>query len=112
MSTDHCNQLISVGVCAERGATVAVRMMSSPVADFDLSMASSGTYRIVVGGQVHGLWAPGLGRMIISERIGRNGRPESILVGCLPNQGALMGVLLSLHDLQVPLLSLEFLHSD
>ena len=86
--------------------------MSSPAGDTDLGMTSAGTYRIVVRGPLHGFWIPDLARMIISERSGAGGCTESVLVGSLPGQVALVRVLLALHKLGVPLLSLELLHPD
>ena len=74
--------------------------------EFDLPA----TYRIRVKGYLDDSWSDRLGGMEISAIDQAEGAPESILVGWLPDQAALCGVLNALYNLHLSLLSVEVLN--
>ena len=74
-----------------------------------LTLEMPATYRICVQGFLEKRWADRLGDMHITTRNQENQAPVSILIGRMLDQAELMGVLNSLYELQVPLLSVELL---
>ena len=67
-------------------------------------------YRIQVQGYLDGTWSDRLGGLTImvnSEPV--NGAPATTLFGRLRDQTDLIGVLNTLYDLHLPLLSVEYL---
>ena len=76
-----------------------------------LTMNGPATYRIIVRGTVDPTWANRLGGMSISENLHAEGDTETILVGRLPDQAALSGVLNVLYDLHLPVVSADCLES-
>ena len=64
------------------------------------------TYRIRVQGHLDESWSDRLGGMTITTTEA-DGTPVSILTDRLRDQAALLGVLNTLYDLQLPLLSVE-----
>jgi hypothetical protein len=65
------------------------------------------TYRIRVQGHLDEIWADRLGGMAITSVKAPNEPPVIILVGNLQDQAALSGVLNTLYELHLPLLSVE-----
>ncbi len=65
------------------------------------------TYRIRVLGQIRPTWYDRFEGMSIDTRPGPQDRPVTTLHGTLPDQAALMGVINSLYDLRLPVLSVE-----
>ena len=76
------------------------------------SMASPGLYRIRVQGILVPRWSDRVGGMSITTQTPEGGTAETILVGRLPDQAALSGVLSTLYDLGLPLLSVECLDTQ
>ena len=76
--------------------------------DFD----RPGTYQIRVKGRLDASWSDRLGGMEISTVDRAEGAPETNLVGWLPDQAALSGVLNALYGLHLPLLSVELMHLE
>ena len=70
---------------------------------FDLPAA----YRIRVKGYLDDLWSDRLGGMEISAIDRAESGPETMLVGWLPDQAALCGVLNALYNLHLSLVSVE-----
>ena len=64
-------------------------------------------YQIVVRGTLDAGWSDRLGGMAISTVSQVEGTPATILLGELADQSALVGVLNTLHDLGLPLVSVE-----
>jgi hypothetical protein len=67
-------------------------------------------YRIQVQGYLDGTWADRLGGLTImvnSEPV--NGARATTLSGCIRDQADLIGVLNTLYDLHLPVLSVEYL---
>jgi hypothetical protein len=64
-------------------------------------------YRIRVQGALDQTWSDALSGMIIAPSPARGDPPVTILVGYLTDQAALSGVLNSLYELRLPLLSVE-----
>ena len=77
-----------------------------------LSLGTPATYRILVLGELDQSWSDRLAGMDISvdahEEVGR----VSTLMGLLRDQAELSGVLNSLYELHMPLLSVKVLRSD
>ena len=72
-----------------------------------LKLETPATYRIRIQGQIESSWADRLGGMAITCDTCIDKPPVATLVGYLIDQAALSGVLNSLYDLQLPLLSVE-----
>ena len=68
---------------------------------------SPATYRVRVRGVLDNSWSDRLGGMEITFIARATGPPETVLVGWLPDQAALCGVLNALYDLHLSLLSVE-----
>ena len=65
------------------------------------------TYRIRVQGRLDDTWADRLGGMAITSTTTKEKLPVTLLVGHLIDQAALSGVLNTLYELHLPLLSVE-----
>lgn len=65
------------------------------------------TYRICVQGILGKRWSDRLGGVSITTTDRANEAPVTILSGQMADQAALSGVLNTLHDLRLPLLSVE-----
>ncbi len=74
-----------------------------------LRIYTPATYRIQVQGILDESWADRLGGMTITTATQADGAPVSTLMDRLPDQAALLGVLNTLYDLHLPLLSVEYL---
>jgi hypothetical protein len=75
-------------------------------------MQTSQVYRITVEGRLDENWAQQLGGMSIDHGNGDGGQPLTTLVGSLADRSALIGVLNTLHDLNLTLLSVEVVGDD
>ncbi len=75
-------------------------------------MEASITYRIRVEGRLDDRWAEQLGGMSIQHGNGDGGEPITTLIGSLADRSALLGVLNTLHDLNLTLLSVEVVDDD
>jgi hypothetical protein len=65
------------------------------------------TYQIRVQGSVPENWTDRLGEMTITTNCDSDEPPETTLSGRLADQSALFGVLITLYDLHLPILSVE-----
>ena len=70
-------------------------------------MKGPATYRIIVQGAIDPSWASRLSGMQISEKQSAEGGIETILVGRLPDQAALSGVLNALYEMHLPVVSAD-----
>ena len=70
-----------------------------------LTMHGPAVYRIHVRGRVDPRQSERLAGMQLTEIYGSNGTPETILVGRLLDQAALAGLLESLYEMHLPVLS-------
>ena len=75
------------------------------------TMGGPATYRIRIRGYLDARWSDRIGGMEITQSHGPDGEAESVLVGRLLDQAALSGVLNTLYDLHLPLVSVEFVDS-
>ncbi len=66
-----------------------------------------GSYRILIRGTLDADWSDRLGGMTISATQLVDGASATTLIGELADQSALVGVLNTLHDLGLPLVSVE-----
>lgn len=73
------------------------------------TMHEPATYRIRVRGRLGPDWSDRVGGMEITEAGGPKGDTQTILSGRLADQSSLAGVLNTLHDLQLPVISVECL---
>jgi len=64
-------------------------------------------YRIRVGGSLDPSWSDRLGGLHIAHHPGTTGTAETLLEGRLEDEAALAGVLNTLFELMVPILSAE-----
>ena len=78
----------------------------------DLSMDFPANYRISVHGGVDEAWFEYYDHMTIKIEAGSMKRPLSTLTGQVIDQSALMGILNHLYDLQLPLISVEYLFEE
>lgn len=72
-----------------------------------LEFDRSATYQIRVKGHLDDSWSDRMGGMEIRAIDQAEGGPETILVGWLPDQAALCGVLNALYNLHLSLRSVE-----
>jgi hypothetical protein len=76
------------------------------------TMQGPAIYRICVRGKLDKSWSDRIGGMQVTETVGSDGQPETILVGRLADQAALSGILNTLYELHLPVLSVECLASE
>ena len=76
------------------------------------SFDKPGKYCVTVEGVVDKSWSARLGGMKINTRTHWDNRQVTTLVGEMIDQAALAGVLNTLYELHLTLLSVEFLKSD
>ena len=76
------------------------------------TMHGPAIYRIHVRGRLDAGWSDRVGGMQITETRAAEGQTETILVGRLADQAALSGILNSLYELHLPVLSAECLDSE
>ncbi len=69
-------------------------------------------YRIRVRGRLDASWSDRIGGMQVTETRGPDGQVETILVGRLPDQAALAGILQSLYELHLPVVTAECVSSE
>lgn len=84
--------------------------MSDPSVNH-LTFDSKCTYRIRVRGQISPIWADRLGGMTVCPESHECGLAITMLQGELLDQAALAGVLNTLYELHLPVLSVELLSS-
>jgi hypothetical protein len=72
-----------------------------------MRLCEPATYVILVGGALDPDWSERLGGMRIRV-IDADRQATTELIGSVPDQSALLGILEMLHDLGMPVLSLEF----
>ena len=75
----------------------------------EIKLETPAIYRIRVQAHLGGSWLGRLGGMVITSAFKENEQPVTILEGLLLDQAALSGVLNALHELHLPLLSVECL---
>ena len=76
------------------------------------TMQGPAKYRIRVRGHLDANWSDRLGGMRITESQNPDGDVETILAGRVADQAALSGVLNTLYELHLPVLSAEYLDED
>jgi hypothetical protein len=70
----------------------------------------AGIYAIHIDGKLEITWEDRLGGMtMMTVEEDENGRPVTILKGCLPDQAALLGVLNTLYNMRYPILFVRYL---
>ena len=74
-----------------------------------LGMDQSAIYRIRISGFLDNHWADRFGGLNISEKKDLEGNLETVLVGRLADQSELSGILNTLYDSHLPVLSVECL---
>lgn len=76
------------------------------------TMDGPATYRISVGGRVDAGWSDRLGGMTVTTTGGRDSPDTTTLEGRLPDQAALTGLMNTLYELHLPILSVECLEAE
>lgn len=82
-------------------------IMTTLPPDYPVSFDAPATYRIVVHGKLARSLSDRLEGMAINQAVGDDGTAVSVLVGELTDQSALAGVLYSLHELHMALITVE-----
>jgi hypothetical protein len=77
-----------------------------------IKLETPSTYRIRVQGHLDSTWSNRLGGMAITVEPSANKPAVTVLAGHLADQAALSGVLNTLYDLHLPLLSVENLDEE
>lgn len=77
-----------------------------------LTLGSAATYEIRVQGYLDSNWSDRMGGVTIEARSLPSGAFETVLTGQFQDQAALAGVLNTLYDLGLPLLSVACLGAD
>lgn len=75
-------------------------------------MDQSASYRITVRGTLPAGWSDRLGGMRVTTEVRPGERPVTTLVGELHGQAALSGVLDTLYQLHLPIVSVSLLDDD
>ena len=75
----------------------------------NLKFEEPATYRIRITGHIDDRLSDTLGGMVVTRAFTADSQPMTILVGHLPDQAALSGVLNELYELHLPLLTVEAL---
>jgi hypothetical protein len=78
----------------------------------NVTMHNPAIYRIHIRGHLDKSMSDQMSGMQITEIHGENGKAETILVGRLVDQAALSGVLNSLYELHLPVLSADCVDAD
>jgi hypothetical protein len=78
----------------------------------NVTMHKPAIYRICIRGHLAVDMSDQISGMQITEVSGENGKVETILVGRLVDQAALSGVLNSLYELHLPVLSADCVDAD
>ena len=71
-----------------------------------------GVYAIHISGRLDTSWSDSLGGLTITyeeEKERQDGKPVTVLYGCLPDQAALFGIINTLYNLRYPLLLVRYL---
>jgi hypothetical protein len=76
------------------------------------SMEYPAIYRIRVHGQLDSSWSARLGGMTVTTTGGMDTDETTMLEGQLWDQAALTGILNTLYDMQLPLVSVECINSE
>ena len=76
------------------------------------TMHGPAIYRIRVRGRLDASWSDRIGGMQVTETRGPDGKAETILVGRLADQAMLTGILNTLYELHLPVLSAECVDSE
>jgi hypothetical protein len=84
-------------------------MMTSSSTGNDLTFSSPARYRISVKGFLDESWSERFGDMRISNQVSGTVSPMAVLVGPVVDQTELVGVLNSLYEMHLPLVSVEII---
>lgn len=77
-----------------------------------LRMEDPASYVIRVQGYLDEIWSDRLGNMTITMASSESQAPVTILKGKIKDQSELVGVLNGLHQMRVPILSIEMINRD
>jgi hypothetical protein len=80
--------------------------------DLSPTMHGPSIYEIRVAGHLEEKWSDQLGGLQITATHGSDGQQETIIVGRLVDQSALTGVLHTLYELHLPIVSVQCVDSD
>ena len=74
-----------------------------------MKFSQPATYRITVKGHLDNSWSDRLGNMMITPSLHEDQRMITTLTGCVRDQAELFGVLNTLYELHIPLLTVKIL---
>ena len=81
--------------------------MSQPASWKGVKLATPATYRICVKGHIASDWDDRFGGMVLTRETTTEDLKTTILMGHLPDQAALSGLLNTIYELHLPLLKVE-----
>lgn len=86
--------------------------MATPRNGSDLKFSSPANYRICVKGYLDDSWSDRLVGMTIANQVSQAESPVSTLCGAVRDQTELLGLLNSIYEMHLPLLSIELLNAE
>lgn len=78
----------------------------------NLSFASQAHYKLSVLGYIDSCWADRMGGMTITSCFETDNKPITTLEGSVSDQSELLGILNSIYELHLPLLSVTFVKKN
>ena len=75
--------------------------------DWTPTMYGPAIYKIRVRGHLDDEWSDRLGGVQVTATHGLGGVKETLIIGCFSDQGALTGVLNTLYELHLPVVSVD-----
>lgn len=73
-----------------------------------LTFSTEAQYKIQILGHISHIWSEYLGGLTIISANSENNRPITILEGVVADQAELLGILNSIYEMHLPLLSVSF----
>jgi len=73
-----------------------------------LSFVSKAKYKLCIQGYIDPSWSERLGGLLITTSFSDDGKPMTTLEGILSDQSELIGILNSIYEMHLPLISVSF----
>ena len=86
--------------------------MTTPINGSGLKFSSPANYRICVKGYLDDSWSDRLVGMTIANQVSQAESPVATLSGPVRDQTQLLGLLNSIYEMHLPLLSIELLNAE
>ncbi len=76
-----------------------------------LSFASKAHYKMCVQGYIDSSWSDRMGGLTITSSFEENNKPITTLEGVISDQSELVGIINSIYEMHLPLLSVTFVEA-